>query len=144
MKAIILTDERATLLETALYDAWRAAEGQAGIIVKDGGAHERRANDIYALYEFVRHGDGERIPKTAFTEGGWSFRPSATVERGQLTGEKTFHVFRPRDRSYVHGSIAQNGPVWIVSRTGNRQRAFLSFAEAKGHMLNLLPKDRVT
>lgn len=138
-RAILFTGEQAKLLEIALYTAWHYADTKAGGIVKDGGEHKRQANKIYALYEHVRHDYAERIPKTAFTEEGWSFRPSAYMgSDGKPTGEKNWHIYKLRDRTFESGSIEQNGPAWITHRIGTRPRAFLTFVEAKAHILKLL------
>lgn len=139
-RAILFTGEQAKLLEIALYTAWHYADTKAGGIVKDGGEHKRQANKIYALYEHVRHDYVERIPKTAFVEGGWSFRPFLMMKShgGEPTGEKSWRVYRLRERSYSSAEIEQNGPVWITHRTGHRAQAFLTFGEAKVHILKLL------
>ena len=77
MKQITLNEEQAKLLELSLYDAWRLAEAKAGMIVKDGGQHERHANAIFALYEHTRHSMSDAEPLAIAA-------PSGVVEAARM------------------------------------------------------------
>ncbi len=134
MRTITLTDEQFDALDDALYAAMAFADNKAMMI--RGGEYRERAATLRKLHTHINH--QERIPKSAFTVGKWSFRPVKHIRDNVATGEVSFHVYRLKERTWSQATIEQNGPVWITHVTMHRARAFLSFAEARDHVANIL------
>lgn len=83
----------------------------------------------------------ERFPRTAFTEGNWSFRP---VSRPQ-SGFAGFEFYPKGERSHWARrgdmTVASDGKTWmftVYKGSSGRRDARPTFAEAKAEILRIL------